>query len=91
MFHVGQSVVCITDDWKPPAGMIMVCPKAGRVYTVKRNSLKPWSNVPYGIELFEIPNMERQWVDGCYPPYFDAKFFRPLDTNKVEILQHEVA
>lgn len=89
MFRIGQQVVCISDAWITP--VTMACPKADRIYTVKRNVMKPWGEVPYGIELFEIVNINRHWIDGVYPPFFDAKYFRPLEYLKVEVLQHEAA
>lgn len=83
MFKIGQKVVCIADSWISQA--VLGMPKKDRIYTVRSNKIMPWSDVPYGIRLFEIVNTERQWSDMLGEPYFDAKFFRPLEDTEGQI------
>ena len=90
MFRIEQKVVCITDAWNPGT-LSLVMPRARRIYVVRDITLRPWSDIPHGLQLVGINNAVANFTDGTYEPYFDAEFFRPVVERSTDItFAHEI-
>ena len=83
MFHVGQKVVCIADDWASWAVQLGGnMPRAKTIYTLRDVARRPWSKIQIGVHLHEITNPVLEFLEGTHEPYFDASFFRPITDTK---------
>lgn len=90
-FHVGQKVVCISDQGDDPNFTLLTDierPKVGRIYTVRRISVGSLCG-KVGITVEEIPEQRplliRDGMMGIGSVLFDAIDFRPLVARKTDI------
>ena len=79
MFHVGQDVVCIQDDWTTKNGE--KCPQRGFIYRIR--DLTCFDNID-ALRLEELVNAPihyDQCFGGCS---FVATFFRPVKHTNID-------
>lgn len=82
-FRIGQKVECISDNWTTELAIVM--PVRKKIYIVRDVTRKPWSDPQMGLHLEGLVNSEFGFNDGCYEPYFDARYFRPIVDRKTDI------
>ena len=88
MFHVGQKVVCIDDDWaiqEYQRQWVPNVPAKGAVYTISEITNLPQD---YGcsLRLVELPNPIPPWDDIAR---FSVTRFRPVVERKTDITVFE--
>lgn len=77
MFHVGQKVVCILDNWAPYPGVTF--PKKRQVYAIR--DILGFGHAATGLRFMEILNPDAiAGIEHC----FDSKCFRPLIERSTE-------
>jgi hypothetical protein len=82
MFHVGQMVVCVNDDFSRIILRGEELPVKGRVYTVRAISMHVGG---LGILLHEIVNKPRHYYTSIGECWFRASRFRPAQTRPTSI------
>lgn len=88
MFHVGQRVVCVHDEWVGHSVQVkegIPCPlKVGQVYTVTREN----QHGGFGIDGISRKKL-CLWLSECEHPQpsigFDARRFRPVISRPTDI------
>lgn len=83
MFHVGQRIVCVRDDWAWPSSYRpdKPLPRRGQLFTV-REAVPHWmTGEPY-VRLVEI-RLAPARTD--YEPAFRGSCFRPVTERKTDI------
>lgn len=91
-FHVGQKVVCVSDDTKAPAGhkvlTPIILPVIGKIYTIRHLMVGHVDSKPC-VLVDEIPDQTVEvLVHGVLlvgSIVFDASAFRPLVTRPTSI------
>lgn len=83
MFHVGQKVVCINDNFNGGFGD-ETDPVKGGIYTIR--DIRPWRNGhDAGFLFFEINNLARHYEGGFMECSYNVKKFKPLEERKTDI------
>ncbi|RWH31628.1 hypothetical protein [Mesorhizobium sp.] len=94
-YRIGQFVACIDDKLKftgqTPDGMVL--PRKGNVYRIRTVEA---FRVPDGRSLLflrfdEIRNPEYPSSIGPYEPVFDARAFKPLDEQRLDVFRQHFA
>lgn len=91
MYHVGQKVVCVADNWNGRDSAKIDFPVKSEVYTIREltNRGKP------GFRFVEIVNPPMQWSEGFMEATFIRTAFRPLilveDFFKANVREKEPA
>lgn len=88
MFHVGQLVQHIAGGHVGGFGDEFI-PVVNTIYTV-RDILADEYGRPC-IRLAEIINTPRNYMAGFAEAVFEAKFFRPVDENRIAIFREALA
>lgn len=83
MFHVGQKVVCVRDEWITLAGEST--PKAGVIYTIRNIEAADAGEDGVYLQLVEIVNAPRPYIDGHKESAFWSLGFRPVVERKTDI------
>ena len=84
MFHVGQKVVCVDGQRRQRGKGDEVLPVYGRVYTIRDMvSFSPYDTP--GIQLCEIRNTIRHYLQGMHECTFNPNRFRAAVDKKTDI------
>jgi len=90
MFHEGQKVICVEDDFIIPGwalGLNINFPVKGQIYTIKAIYVYPHHDETYyGFVLHEIVNKWFPFLSVSNgQPTFSSECFRPLEEQKTDI------
>jgi hypothetical protein len=86
-FHIGQHVICISDQWSRKLAWraaVQTFPRVGAIYAIRDICV---SEGVIGLMFEEIWH-ERAWFsDGFVEPAFNAKRFRPVRKSNIDSLK----
>lgn len=81
MFHIGQQVVCIMDNWAD-LDPDEVCPVKGQVYTIRE--IIPYTDgIHFRFE--EIVNKPLHYKEGLLECHFSFYAFRPVRKTNIDV------
>lgn len=86
MFHIGQMVVCVADDWNDVDVFGEKCPVKGHVYTIR--CIEIGIDIGRDEEAFfrfdEIVNPILDYPSGRADANFHARAFRPVKQTSID-------